>query len=205
MKNKLVIIGIILVFLLVGLCGCVEETKKKDTLTDEDWNYMVWYQEITDKLININNEFSSLFNITNDSVGLLSTINKTKIKELYYQMFNLSKLSLENNSDYVLSKRIDNIRDNFSLILLTYINISDYYFSILSILENEAVYTEVNGSITINYGVINETSSLFGIIANELESIGFIYYSIGTFINEKISDDEYDEWSSGRDLSFLDD
>ncbi|HMA83035.1 MAG TPA: hypothetical protein VKP59_02275 [Candidatus Thermoplasmatota archaeon] len=109
MNLKSIGISIMLIILIVGFSGCVQENESDEQitqdvqLTDEDWNYFVFHYKSGKDL---NQLFTSGFNIIDKEIKLFDPVNSSFLLEV-----NNSNLNELTNLKNISNKMYENISD----------------------------------------------------------------------------------------------
>jgi len=190
-KKFLIMLSIII--LITGLSGCITEDKSEkqtyEKLTDEDWNYIVWYYTSD----------GNFFNFANKGTLLLREehSNFTKFENLSNELYQEIQIRMEENSNFTLSNRIEVLRTYYTKILNLKINVSIEYYNIYELYWD--TYNPITRTVNISLLKIYDQNiaNYIGLIADYLEEMD-------NHMNDTISDEEWNIWIKGRDLSFLD-
>lgn len=219
MKKKLISIGIILIFLIVGFSGCLEEknieSDEKNTyngkseygnnLTDEDWDYFVFHYNSGKDL---NNLFTIGFDIIDTQISLFDPVNSSFLleinnsnKNILYQLNNISNtmnsnISLYNSflNNFTLSSNMVNHSFEQKKLLNAYQN---YSYAFLSIYNK--IIANFNPSIE-EYFFID--------ISEEMAIIFYIEGLIVQIMNNQVEiivnipNEIWDKWEN-NDWSFM--
>jgi len=192
MKKYLIIISIII--LITGLSGCITEDKSEkqtyEKLTDEDWNYIVWYYTSD----------GNFFNYTDTGTSIMGEehSNFTKFENLSNKLYQEIQIRMQENSKFTLSNRIEVLRTYYTKILNLKINVSIEYYNIYELYWD--TYNPITEIVNISLlQIYNQNiANYIGLIADYLEDME-------NHMNNTISDEEWNIWIKGRDWSFLDD
>jgi len=192
MKKHKIIIGIIV--LITVLNGCITEDKSEkqtyEKLTDEDWNYIVWYYTSDGDFFNYTDKGTS---IMREEHG-----NFTKFENLSNELYQEIQIKMGENNKFTLSNRIEGLRTYYTKILNLKINVSKVYYNIYELYLD--TYNPVTETVNISLlQIYNQNiADYIGLIADYLEEMD-------NHINNTISDEEWNIWIKDRDWSFLDD
>jgi hypothetical protein len=199
MKKQFITIGIIILFVSIELSGCTETKKTIEPLTDADWNYFVWQHNSTDTITYYMTTSSNLtskitkyiqnasFFELEDTVQIFTKLNATAYK--------WNQIILQNsydNSKFNLSSRMNENRNIYALWLIDNRNISNIYL----LMCNQFFLNDTSlRSIMVDY---------MRWISNNMTSAQNHLNTIINWFNSSISDEEWNNWTKGRDWSFLD-
>lgn len=222
MNDRFIAIGILLVFLITGFSGCIEDKdtdydknnsdfddniESEGNLTEEDWDYFVFHYTSGKDLHIL---FTSGFNIIDNELAFFDSVNSTFLlgfnlsnQDTLFQLKSISKVMNANISQYrtilqnfTLSDKMINHGLEQNKLLNGYQNLSNAFLS---------VYDKINAFFEHS----NESTTLID-ISEEMEIILVGDDSIADIMDNQveiivsISDEEWDEWAKDRDWSFMD-
>lgn len=206
MKKQLLTIAIILLFASTQLSGCTETKKSSEPptdntiepLTDADWNYFVWQHLSTDT---ITYYLTIIMNLTNNITKYTQKIayldlesthqNFTQLNTTAHKWNQIIQQNSYDNSNFNLSSRMNQNRNIYALWLNDNHNISQISLQIC----NQFFSKDMNLRSTVTDSVKQ--------MKTQKTSAQTHFNTLMNWVNNSISDQEYNTWTANRDWSFL--